>query len=136
MTGSQSNSHSIKWLGNGIVMEERNEPLVCKFMIMLSAGVPVFIYAPVKDYDYHAKLVSRYCELNDIPSCWSHKPDIVEVLDNGISLGGGGWIRLSSMCKSIEIYGSSTAYGKFNRDLLIKLITNEPFSIAESLTIR
>ena len=53
-----------------------------------------------------------------------HKPDLVEIYDASVQTHGGGWMRIDPVNKSIKIYGRSTAYGTYDREVVTEVISN------------
>jgi len=65
-----------------------------------------------------------YCKTHNILSGWNKKPDIYEIYESDWSILGGGWINFKTLEKSATVFGQSTAYGKYNSEVLSKLFDN------------
>jgi hypothetical protein len=100
--------------------------VTCKFVSLLVESTPHLIVGPVDDFPYHANLIDRFCNERNIASAWEHKPDLVEVYDTNVEIHGGGWMRIDPVHKSIKVYGRSTAYGTYDRDVVTEVISNHP----------
>ena len=98
--------------------------LTCKFVTLLVDGTPHLVVGLVTEFPYHANLIDRFCGERNIASGWEHKPDLVEIYDAGVQTHGGGWMRIDPVNKSIKIYGRSTAYGTYDRDVVTEVISN------------
>lgn len=109
---------SLVYLGSEQPPDENPEPAgpkrVHKFIIM-SLGTQIqFVYGPLQQFAYHAGLVKKYCEINDIPSGWLKKPDVYEIYSADYQIRGGGWMEEDLAEKTVRLYGYSTAYGAFD----------------------
>jgi len=116
--------------------EAHDKPLVCKMMIIAIAGTAHLVFGPVSEFGYHADLVDRFCSQRDIAAAWVRKPDIVEILQQDVQIRGGGWMKIDRSKSLIEIYGRSTAYGRFDKKLLKLLVDREPFFSNSRVRIR
>jgi hypothetical protein len=116
--------------------EAQDKPLVCKMMIIAVSGTTHLVFGPVSEFGYHANLVDRFCSQRDIAAAWVRKPDIVEILEKDVKLGGGGWMKINKPESLIEIYGRSTAYGRFDKEQLKLLVDREPFFSNSRVRIR
>lgn len=120
LTPRKTYNVSIIFLGNqqtphdGSGQPEQKE--VYKFVIISSGEGLHFIYGPLREYAYHAGLVKKYCELENIPSGWVKKPDVYEIYDSDHKIRGGGWMERNPADKSARLYGHSTAYGAFDHE--------------------
>jgi len=99
--------------------------LVCKFVYIAGPSGDMLVYGPVSIYPYHAELVSRFCDQRGIPSAWVKKPDLCEILAPGFAVKGGGWLEISRLQSVLSIYGTSTAYGKYERPLITGAIGSD-----------
>lgn len=97
-----------------------------KFVLIQSSDATYLILGPVSQFRYHANLVDRFCRQNQIASAWVRKPDLVEVLEPGVRVLGGGHAKVDSTGRSIRFYGRSNAYGPFDRPLVKKMIRDHP----------
>lgn len=97
-----------------------------KFVLIQSSDTIYLILGPVSQFRYHASLVDRFCRQNQIASSWVRKPDLVEVLEPGMRVLGGGQLKADSTGCSVKFYGRSNAYGLFDRRLIKKMTRNHP----------
>lgn len=88
---------------------------VYKFVIISSGERLSFLYGPLSEFAYHAGLVRKYCEVNNIPSGWLKRPDVYEIYGTHHKIRGGGWMEQVALKRRARLYGYSTAYGRFNR---------------------
>lgn len=98
-----------------------------KFMIITGPEELTLIFGEVKEYAYHANLLYRYCQLREIPCGWEKKPDLLEIYDPAIRLHGGGWFEFDEVAGHIRLFGSSTAYGRFNPAKLNAVISGHAY---------
>lgn len=113
--GKQSAPHP----GNG----ETDSTRVYKFVVISSDDRLDFVYGPLSEYAYHAGLVKKYCELENIPSGWVKKPDVYEIYGAGHKIRGGGWMEQNPLKKHARLYGYSSAYGAFEPKDIPNLFT-------------
>ena len=90
----------------------------------------------VSEFGYHANLVDRFCSQQGTAAAWVRKPDLVEVLDPDVAVRGGGWMKLDPSTSSVEIYGGSTAYGRFDPEMVGALVDREPFFRDKQVVIK
>ncbi|UCE24077.1 MAG: hypothetical protein JSU74_12390 [Candidatus Zixiibacteriota bacterium] len=108
---------------------EDDSKKVSKFVIIGSDTELHFVYGPLEEYSYHADLVRRYCEANEIPSGWVRKPDMYEIYGETYRVRGGGWLEEKPAERNLRFSGYSTAYGGFDRqDILYLFDRAEPFA--------
>jgi hypothetical protein len=108
---------------------ENNSTIVGKFVLIAGVNEIALAYGSIEDYSYHADLVKRYCDINNIPSGWAKKPDQYEILSDSHRILGGGWLEENVGDKTLRFYGYSTAYGGFEQqDILYLLQTSNLFS--------
>ena len=96
----------------------------CKFMIISNEKSLSFVYGQLAEFPYHANILKKYCDDNQIPSHWENKPDLYHILDNHCRTKGGGWLEINYKSKVLDVYGYSTAYGKFKEDDLSMILDN------------
>ena len=118
------------------VGEAHDKPLVCKMMVIAVSETIHLVLGPVSEFGYHADLVDRFCSQRDIAAAWVRKPDIVEILQQDVQIRGGGWMKIDRSNSLIEIYGGSTAYGRFDKEMLKLLVDREPFFSSSRVRIR
>ena len=99
-------------------IEEQKGLLECKFVLISDASEINFLFGPLREFNYHAKLVEHFCTQYAIPSVWSHKPDLFEMYNTSFRVNGGGWLMFDFSKGKMTIHGHSTAYGRFNESKL------------------
>ncbi len=103
-----------------------------KFVLMEKDGSLVLIMGKISDYPYHANLVAKYCELNDIPSFWEKKPDIYEIVGRKYQISGG-YFEFKGDSRIASFSGASTAYGRY--DIVKMRISVEALSIFRKIRV-
>lgn len=103
---------------------ESNKIRSYKFVIIRTQELLHFVYGPLDEYFYHADLVKKYCDINSIPSGWLNKPSHYEIYGNTHRVKGGGWLEKRPDEKLLKIFGTSTAYGRFQREDIVYLFQN------------
>ncbi len=98
-----------------------------KFVLVSHNSICNLVFGPLKEFPYHANLLDRFCDENEIPAGWVHKSDLLEIYDPEVSINGGGWIEIDGVEKNVRFEGYSTAYGKYDRDKLSRLVANHSF---------
>ncbi len=108
---------------------DADNKLVGKFILIAGSDEITMAYGSLEDFGYHADLLKRFCDLNDIPSGWAKKPDQYEIISDSHRIVGGGWLEENVGEKTLRFYGYSTAYGGFDQqDILYLLQTSEDYS--------
>ncbi len=103
-----------------------DEP-VFKFVLISSDAQLTLVLGRVSQYPYHANLVDHFCEGQGIAAGWVKKPDLVEICDTEYAVRGGGWMKFDGSGNSLEVYGNSTAYGKYDPSDLSRVVRVHPF---------
>lgn len=103
--------------------------LTCKYVVIRQVDQLSLIVGPYSRFTYHANLVQRFCDLEEIASAWIQKPDQVDILEPDVRIIGGGWLELKGQSKVARFYGASKAYGPVEEDLLG---TFSPFRMLET----
>ncbi len=98
-----------------------------KFVLISVGEEHCFVFGPVGEFAYHANLVDSFCSTRGIPSGWVREPERIEVYDRQVRIRGGGWMYVSADESAIRMYGQSTAYGRFDREILQLLKENDSF---------
>ncbi len=84
------------------------------------------VLSPAKFSLYHANIVERFCELNELDGFWNSGRTSYTIADDLWSVTGGGRWAIDSGEKTLELGSSSKAYGRFDsRDLKIKILSLE-----------
>jgi hypothetical protein len=110
-------------------------PGVYKFMLISEADSTHLVLGPVSEFAYHASLVDSFCARRGLASAWVKKPDLVEVYAAQVRLLGGGWMKVHSDGGGIDIYGRSTAYGRFKEDAVRDIASTDPFFAGTTVRI-
>ena len=90
--------------------------VVCKFVLVRWKDCIFLVIGPVAQFPYHANLLEKFCDSNQLPCSWASRPTLLEVYDQALQVRGGGWAEVQPKLKKIIFKGRSTAYGKFVRD--------------------
>jgi len=106
---------------------DRGSTARCKFVLVSVGQEHCFVFGPVQEFAYHANLINRFCSDRGIPTAWVRRPDRVQVYDKQVRLHGGGWMEINPQESTIRIWGHSSVYGRFDREILDLLIENDPF---------
>lgn len=104
-----------------------NDTLHCKFVLIVWSNCLHFVVGPIADFKYHANLVERFCNERSVPTAWLQKPDVLEVVEAGVRVLGGGHVEINRARRRMKCYGVSKAYGVFNAQDMSELIRNDPF---------
>jgi hypothetical protein len=107
-----------------------------KFVLLTHGDIIVMLMGPVDSFPYHATLVERYCRDNEIPACWVHKPDLLEIFDRDVEVRGGGQLDIFPEDGILKIYGFSSAYGPCNSEYLKKFISGHSFFASFSVRVK
>ncbi len=98
-----------------------------KFVIIEATDARYLVLGPVARYKYHAGLVKRFCELQGVACLTVKKPDLVEVVERGVRIRGGGRVRFDKPSGVVHFFDSSRAYGQFDRDELTEILGSSDF---------
>jgi len=80
------------------------------------------VMSPALLSKYHANILERFCSLNNLGGYWNSERTSYEFVDGAWSAVGGGKWMIDSHKKTLELGGSSQAYGRFDLDGLKKKI--------------
>lgn len=97
--------------------EKLETELECKFVILSNETEHFLIFGPLHQYNYHAKLIERFCLERNLNSDWRKQPDLYYINDTSIKINGGGWFRFDFFQKTLIALGISTAYGRFDEQI-------------------
>ena len=111
---------------NGSVRLVANGRRACKFILIEYRDIVQMVFGDVSAYKYHANLLHEFCVRNGIASNWVHKPDLLEPLDSGIDVLGGGFLDLNRAEKVAVFSGASKAYGACRWHQLEAILTASP----------
>ncbi len=120
----------VSYIDNGSPAAERGSGqtrLNCKFVLIAHSECLHFVVGPVTKYRYHANLVDQFCNEHSIASAWLQKPDVLEILEGGARILGGGYLQIDEARRRMKLYGVSRAYGVFNARELAELTRKAPF---------
>lgn len=104
---------------------EHKTKLQCKFVILKSNNQYWLIYGSLRDFNYHALLIDKYCNQNGIAGGWRRKPDLFEIYDKRINVVGGGWFEFDFSKNRFRAFGRSTAYGSVDARLVKELVQSD-----------
>ncbi|MCK4607756.1 MAG: hypothetical protein KAU35_10710 [candidate division Zixibacteria bacterium] len=116
------------------VGDDGDEP-VFKFVLISCDAQFNFVLGRVSQFPYHANLVDRFCDRQGIAAGWVRKPDLVEIYDTEYAVRGGGWMKLDRSGNSLEVYGNSSAYGKYDPSDLSLVVRVHPFFAGYTVSV-
>ena len=93
----------------------------CKFLMVEKSGEMHLIHGPLDVFPYHASLLAAFCRRFDVSSAWERRPDLYQIHDKNTRVRGGGYLTFEQGRKLVRAWGSSTAYGPFDRAILARL---------------
>ena len=64
------------------ILTDSSHPIkiLCKFVILNYRERLVLLWGPVTHYPYHANLIEKFCQDNEIPCQWASKPTMLELI--------------------------------------------------------
>ncbi|MCP4683975.1 MAG: hypothetical protein GY867_00875 [bacterium] len=101
--------------------------LHCKFVLIARSDRLHFVVGAVAEYTYHANLVEKFCDERSIASAWLQKPDVLEVVEAGVRVLGGGHLQIDEVRQRMKLFGVSKAYGVFHARDVSDLAQKDPF---------
>ena len=101
--------------------------LACKFLLVSSDGCLYLLFGPLGEFPYHAGLLNRFCQEQEIASSWVKRPDLLEILDENCEVRGGGYLELDRTLRTVCVSGQSTAYGGFRQREINRILKGHPF---------
>ncbi len=104
--------------------EKMQTTLDCKFVLLANETENFLIFGSLHSYNYHAKLVEKFCLDRNISSKWQRQPDLYNVDDETLGIKGGGWFKFDFFQKTLLAAGSSTAYGRFDENIFEQFNNN------------
>ncbi|KJR44101.1 Janus/Ocnus [Candidatus Magnetoovum chiemensis] len=97
-------------------------------MQIRSTEAEYLILSPKEQSPYHADIAERFCKLNNIAGLYNKRDKIFELYDSNWTIIGGGLWEIDTIAKKyLRLYGSSSAYGKFDANGL----KDKTFSISD-----
>lgn len=106
-----------------------DEPERCKFVIAGNVDRLIMVVGHVSRYKYHANLLEKFCDIEQIACFWTKRPDQLQIVEDGWSIRGGGWLTKDIAMQQIKLFGTSRAYGRYDEDELALLISETGFFI-------
>lgn len=105
-------------------------------MLVERNSVMHLVMGSINVYGYHADLLAKFCQDNDISHEWISRPAHLAIRDDSVKLHGGGWVAVKPKEGRVVFFGKSTAYGPFVRSILEQMIgeIDFPDSVSVSLT--
>ena len=86
-----------------------------KFVHIVGPSEEFVVFAPYGTVKWHAQIVIEFCRRHNDASCTSlHGGEDARFDIPGWSVAGGGHYRLNRQARTLELGGSSKAYGHFN----------------------
>lgn len=93
----------------------------CKFLMVEKNEKMHLIHGPLDVFPYHASLLAAFCRRFEVASTWERRPDFYQIHDKNTRVRGGGYLTFEPGRKVVRAWGSSTAYGPFDRAILARL---------------
>lgn len=109
--------------------EQLDQPQKCKFVVVGNSERLILVVGPVSRYKYHANLLEKLCDLEQMACFWATRPDQLQLAEVDWSVRGGGWLIIDIVERRIELSGSSRAYGRYHDDDIQQLISKTGFFI-------
>lgn len=108
-----------------------------KFLQLLEDGEnETLVLSPYGLSKFHAQILERYCLLNDLDGRFLRKPEYYAALGADIEVFGGGHWKIDDLSLRLELYGESTAYGRFDPDGLAERIGALPTYRSYRIVVR
>jgi len=87
-----------------------------KFVLIRNANTTTryTVFAPLEMANYHANIVERFCQAQNIAGRYNNKRDVFEVWDEHWQVVGGGRWRLDTERNTLAIFATSMAYGSLD----------------------
>ena len=86
-----------------------------KFVHIIGPADEYLVFAPYERAKWHAQIVTEFCRRHEDVSCTVlHKGEDARFNVPGWTVAGGGHYRLRRVEKTMEMGGSSKAYGPYN----------------------
>ena len=86
-----------------------------KFVQIRHYDTEYLLLSPIELSTYHANIAERFFSQKDIKGRFNRKRDQFEALDPEWKVVGGGTWSINERDKTLELSGSSQAYGKYDR---------------------
>jgi len=93
-----------------------------KFVQLRNNDAEFIVMSPALLSKYHANIVERFCNLNNLDGYWNSGKTSYQFVDVAWSVVGGGKWMINSNEKTLELGSSSQAYGRFDSAGLKKKI--------------
>lgn len=111
-----------------------DEP-VFKFVLIGGDAQLNLVLGRVSQFPYHANLVDRFCDRQGIAAGWVKKPALVKIYDAEYTVRGGGWMKFDRSGNSLEVYGHSSVYGKYDPSDLNRVVRVHPFFAGYTVSV-
>jgi hypothetical protein len=105
-----------------------------KFVQIVKGEDEYVVFSPKGLCKYHSHIVDRFAELQNLAVSTNHDKETVEFDDTDWRIVGGGKMRIDDGGKTIELGGSSQAYGPFERTGLTERLAETAELIGYSVT--
>ena len=86
-----------------------------KFVRIVKGEEEYVVFSPKGLCKYHSHIVERFAELRNLAVSTNQDKETVEFDDTDWRIVGGGKMKIDDAGKTIELGGSSQAYGPFER---------------------
>ena len=113
--------------GNDLLEMARQKQvaLTSKYIVIRCSASDRFVFGSVIRFPYHANLIDKFCHLNDIAGGWEKRPDLYAIFDLSCNVLGGGWLEYQPDGNLINLYGASTAYGRFDHQAASHMLAGD-----------
>lgn len=85
-----------------------------KFVQLLHGEDEYLIFSPARLSTYHANIVERFCSLEGVAGGYEKENEHYAIYDPEWSVNGGGRWETDETQKTLRLFGSSLAYGRFD----------------------
>jgi hypothetical protein len=98
-------------------------PCKGKFLQLLWRGQEYLIFAPFQRHRYHNQILGQFVEEEGIAHRWT-SAGMLEMDDRDLLVLGGGRFGLDLARQTLELWGDSQVYGRFNHSRLLEKIAS------------
>ncbi len=106
-----------------------------KFVQIIKGEDEYLVFSPKGLCKYHSHIVHRFAELQNLDVFTNHDKETVEFDDTEWRIVGGGKMKIDDAGKTVELGGSSQAYGPFERTGLTERLAETAELMGHSVTI-
>ncbi len=103
-----------------------------KFVLLTKGNGLHFILSPILLNPYHANIVYQYLQVEGRGKVEAVSSSGCRILTKGWSVRGGGYYSVQPWIKTLSLLGKSTAFGRYEGDLLEPFIDEVPVMLGMS----